>query len=77
MRFHDETVEEAHASRRARNPPSWQADAWVSTYTAIARGELDVVSGDVEMLTGTPAMTFREFLRGPGRGGLPAGTTPR
>lgn len=63
MRFHDETVEEAHASRRAWNPPSWQADAWVSTYTAIARGELDVVSGDIEAVTGTAPMTFREFLR--------------
>jgi uncharacterized protein YbjT (DUF2867 family) len=77
VRFHDETMEEAYESRKAWNPPPWQADAWVSTYTAIAWGELDVVSGDVEVLTGTPAMTFREFLRGPGRGGLPAGTTPR
>ncbi|MCY1159763.1 MAG: family oxidoreductase [Citricoccus sp.] len=63
VHFHDESVEEAYESRRAWNPPPWQADAWVSTYTAIARGELDVVSGDVEAVTGTAPMTFREFLQ--------------
>ena len=63
VRFHDESVEEAYESRKAWNPPPWQADAWVSTYTAIARGELDVVSGDVEAVTGTAPMTFREFLQ--------------
>jgi NAD(P)H dehydrogenase (quinone) len=63
VRYHDETVEEAYASRKAWNPPPWQADAWVSTYTAIARGELDAVSGDVEAITGTASMTFREFLQ--------------
>lgn len=62
--YHDETVEEAYESRKAWNPPAWQADAWVSTYAAIARGELDVVSGDIEALTGTPPMTLREFLEG-------------
>jgi NAD(P)H dehydrogenase (quinone) len=63
VRFHHETVEEAYASRRAWNPPPWQADAWVSTYTAIAAGELDVVSGDIEAVTGTAPMDFRTFLR--------------
>jgi uncharacterized protein YbjT (DUF2867 family) len=63
VRFHVETVEEAYASRKAWNPPPWQADAWVSTYTAIARDELDVVSEDIEAVTGTAPMTFREFLQ--------------
>ncbi|QCU78729.1 SDR family oxidoreductase [Citricoccus sp. SGAir0253] len=61
-RYEEETVEEAYASRRAWDPPPWQAEAWVSTYTAIAAGELDVVSGDIEALTGTAPMTFREYL---------------
>lgn len=64
VRYHDETVEEAYESRKAWNPPPWQAEAWVSTYTAIAHGELDVVSGDIEALTGAPPLTFREFLAG-------------
>ena len=40
LRFEDETVEEAYASRRAAYPDAeyWQLDAWVSTYTAIADG---------------------------------------
>ena len=33
--FHDETVEEAYASRAAYGAPDWQVDAWVSTYTAV------------------------------------------
>lgn len=63
VRFQDETVEEAYESRKAWNPPPWQADAWVSTYTAIAAGELDVVSGDIEQVTGTAPVDFRTFLR--------------
>ncbi|HSL36333.1 MAG TPA: SDR family oxidoreductase, partial [Arthrobacter sp.] len=36
--FHNETVEEAYASRASSGAPRWQVDAWVSTYTAIAAG---------------------------------------
>ncbi len=61
--FHDETLEEAYASRAQWNAPEWQNDAWVSTYTAIASGELRRVSEDVERVTGRRAMTLREVLR--------------
>jgi NAD(P)H dehydrogenase (quinone) len=37
----------------------------VSTYTAIAAGELAGISDDVERLTGRPPMTLREFLAHP------------
>lgn len=37
-------------------------DAWVSTYTAIAAGELDVVSNDVRLLTGQKAMTLEQLV---------------
>ena len=50
--FVDETLEDAYASRAAYGAPDWQLDAWVSTYTAIASGELAGVTGDVERLTG-------------------------
>jgi NAD(P)H dehydrogenase (quinone) len=62
--FHDETVEEAHESRRGYGAPDWQLDAWVSTYTAIASGELAVVSPHVEELTGAPPLTLAELLSG-------------
>ena len=36
-RYVDETIPEAYASRASYGAPDWQVDAWVSTYTAIAR----------------------------------------
>lgn len=60
--FHDETVEEAYASRASYGAPPWQLDAWVSTYTAVRAGELDVVTGDVERVTGRPPVSLRELL---------------
>ncbi|MGA1836838.1 NmrA family NAD(P)-binding protein [Herbiconiux sp. 11R-BC] len=61
--FHDETLDEAYASRAVYDAPQWQLDAWVSTYTAIAAGELARVTADVEHLTGHPPRSLREFLR--------------
>lgn len=60
--YHPETLEEAYASRARWNPEPWQADAWVSTYTAIAEGALARVSGDVERVTGRRPMSLREVL---------------
>ena len=60
--FHDETVEEAYASRASYGAPDWQVDAWVSTYTAVREGELDGVSDDVERLTGRRPTSLREHL---------------
>lgn len=58
----DETLEEAYASRAPYGAPPWQVDAWVSTYTAIASGELDVVTGDVRLLTGRDPVGLAELL---------------
>jgi NAD(P)H dehydrogenase (quinone) len=60
--FHNETLEEAYASRASYGVPDWQVDAWVSTYTAVAAGELAAVSPAVEQLTGHPAKTLAEVL---------------
>ncbi|WP_406831351.1 SDR family oxidoreductase [Pedococcus sp. KACC 23699] len=60
--FVDETLPEAYASRASYGAPDWQVDAWVSTYTAIARGEVARVSDAVEQLTGRPATSLRELL---------------
>ncbi|GIF17956.1 NAD(P)-dependent oxidoreductase [Paractinoplanes tereljensis] len=61
--FHHETLEEAYASRKQYSAPDWQVDAWVSTYTAIAAGELARVSDDVRALTGHPATSLRDLLQ--------------
>lgn len=63
VRFHDETLEEAYASRAAYGAPDWQVEAWVSTYAAVARGELDGVSGDVEQVTGRRPISLRHYLQ--------------
>lgn len=62
VRYHAETVEEAYASRQRWNPEPYLADAWVSTYTAIADGSLAAVSGDVERVTGRAPLTLRQVL---------------
>jgi NAD(P)H dehydrogenase (quinone) len=62
--YHEETVEEAYASRRQWEAPQWQYDAWVSTYTAIARGECAGVSDDVRTLTGRRPKTLADLLGG-------------
>ncbi|MCJ1701319.1 SDR family oxidoreductase [Rathayibacter festucae] len=60
--FVDETLQEARASRRRWNAPDWQLDAWISTYTAVAAGEMQHVSGDVERLTGRAPLSLAQFL---------------
>jgi NAD(P)H dehydrogenase (quinone) len=62
LSYHPETVEEAYASRAKYGAPKWQVDAWVSTYTAVAAGELAPVSNDIPRLTGHPATSLRELL---------------
>jgi uncharacterized protein YbjT (DUF2867 family) len=57
-----ETIEEAYASRAGYGAPPWQVDAWVSTYTAIAAGELAGVSEDVAVVTGHPATSLAQVL---------------
>jgi len=66
VRYHDETLAEAYASRARWNPEPWQADAWVSTYTAIAEGTLARVSSDVERVIGRRPLSLREVLRSKG-----------
>jgi NAD(P)H dehydrogenase (quinone) len=63
VRYHPETVEEAYVSRAGYGAPDWQVDAWVSTYTAIAAGEMATVSSAVADLTGHPARTLAQLLR--------------
>ncbi|MGO4426446.1 SDR family NAD(P)-dependent oxidoreductase, partial [Streptomyces sp. MCAF7] len=61
--YQQETVEEAYASRASYGAPPWQLDAWVSTYTAIASGELNGVSNAVPRLTGHPATPLADVVR--------------
>ncbi len=60
--FHNETVEEAYESRKKWQPEPWLADAWVSTYTSIASGELESVSPDVEAIIGRRPLSLEDLL---------------
>lgn len=62
VRYHRETVAEAYASRAGYGVPRWLVDAWVSTYTAIAAGEMAPVSSAVPDLLGRPATPLAEVL---------------
>jgi uncharacterized protein YbjT (DUF2867 family) len=57
-----ESIEEAYASRAVYGAPRWQVDAWVSTYTAIAAGELAGISEDIPEVTGQQARSLEAVL---------------
>jgi uncharacterized protein YbjT (DUF2867 family) len=61
--YRNETLEEAYASREPYGAPPWQVDAWVSTYTAIAAGELAGPTSAVHELTGREPLGLAAFLR--------------
>jgi uncharacterized protein YbjT (DUF2867 family) len=61
--YHAETLEEAYASRARYGAPTWAVDGWVSSYRAIAVGDLDVVSDVVEQVAGHPATDFADFVK--------------
>nr|BFE64484.1 SDR family oxidoreductase [Dactylosporangium thailandense] len=56
-----ETVEEAYASRAHYGAPDFEVAGWVTSYQAIANGELAEVTGDVEALTGRRPRSVREL----------------
>ncbi|WP_237166510.1 hypothetical protein [Mycolicibacterium hippocampi] len=63
--YHRESLAEAYEYRRRWRAPQWQYDAWVSTYTEIADGQMSSVSGDIERITGVPPLSLAQLLAGP------------
>lgn len=62
VRYVAETLEEAYASRASYGAPDWMVTGWVTTYAAIATGEMAVVADTVEKLIGRPAVSPRAYL---------------
>jgi NAD(P)H dehydrogenase (quinone) len=58
-----ESEEEAYASRARYAAPEFEVSGWVSSYLAIAAGEVADVSDTVEQVTGRPPQSFADFLR--------------
>lgn len=61
--YRPETVEQAWASRRPSGHPDWEIEGWVTSYLAIAAGQLETVTDVVPTVTGHPALTVTEHLR--------------
>lgn len=78
IHYHPETLAEAYASREHHGAAAWEVAGWVTSYAAIAAGELDLVSGTVAAVAGHPPLSLAEWLaanpdrlarlRGSGRG---------
>ncbi|MGP3634693.1 SDR family oxidoreductase [Streptomyces sp. 24-1644] len=62
VRYVPETTEEAYASRASYGAEDWEVAGWVTSYEAIAAGEMDAVSDAVPVLTGHPAKSFATYL---------------
>jgi len=60
--YEAETIDEAYASRTTYGAPDWEVAGWVSSYAAIAAGELEVVSDTVERIAGHPPTDLRDWL---------------
>lgn len=60
--YQPETVEEAYASRAGFGAPDFEVEGWVTSYLAVATGELAIRSDAVERLTGHPPVGLREHL---------------
>ena len=60
--FHDETVEEAYASRAIYEAPDWEVAGWVTSYTGIAAGEFATIGDGVQRLAGREPTTLAEYL---------------
>ena len=60
--YHDETDEEAFASRVSSGAPAVEIRGWVSSYWAIRDGSLEAVSADVRRLTGAEPIGLRAYV---------------
>jgi NAD(P)H dehydrogenase (quinone) len=62
VEYVEETVEEAYASRASYGAPDWEVAGWVTSYQAIATGEMDILSPTVQRATGRPATSLQQYL---------------
>jgi NAD(P)H dehydrogenase (quinone) len=58
-----ETIDEAWESRRLTGAPDWEIEGWITSYIAVAAGELDVVTDSVREVAGHPPQALEPFLQ--------------
>ncbi|EHJ56433.1 hypothetical protein HMPREF9318_01101 [Streptococcus urinalis FB127-CNA-2] len=62
IHYINETIEEAYQSRKSYQAEDWEYESWVSTYTAIANGELAQTTVDIETILGRKPLSIQELL---------------
>ncbi len=62
VRYRPQDLDQAWATRRPSGAPDWEIEGWVTSYTAMAAGEMAVVSDVVRAFTGHRPTTVREHL---------------
>lgn len=62
--YESETLEEARASRASSGAEAWEIEGWVTSYAAIANGDLERVSDAVERIAGHGPRSLAELLEG-------------
>lgn len=63
VRYQPETEDEAYASRSAYGAADWEVAGWVTSYQAIAHGEVSAVSDAVTRLSGHQPVDFATYCR--------------
>jgi NAD(P)H dehydrogenase (quinone) len=63
IRFRNEGVQAAYASRAHLDAPDFEVDGWVTSYVAISTGELNSVSDTVPRIAGHPAQDLPAWLQ--------------
>jgi uncharacterized protein YbjT (DUF2867 family) len=61
--YEPETLEQARESRRPSGAPDWEIEGWVTSYAALAAGDLEPPSDDVERILGRAPRPLADVLR--------------
>lgn len=61
--YENESRGDAWASRASSKAPDWEIEGWITSYEAIATGEMDVVSTAVRDITGRDPAPLLDVLR--------------
>jgi NAD(P)H dehydrogenase (quinone) len=62
--FEHETIGQARASRAGSGAADWEIEGWVTSYAAIANGDLERVSDTVERVAGHAPISLAQLLEG-------------
>ncbi|QNE21728.1 SDR family oxidoreductase [Kribbella qitaiheensis] len=65
IRYEAETLDEAYRSRESFGAPAWEVAGWVTSYAAIASGELSTPTTAIEEITGRPPTALSTYLARP------------